>query len=118
MDIDDLSVCHNMETDVMQGLDNSVSRKRFGAIQRAANGAVGLETSKVEKGIPETVKNLEKETQEMFPDKDENGTVEIPLKDKILANKTIMGMKPLTFGLVAVGTILATYIIIKSFNNK
>jgi len=120
MQIEDLSVLNNMDSEVLQGMDNPT---RLGAINEAAKKPQSndLEVDSVKMGVQDVVKNLSKENQEMFPDKEEVAEINAMEKkeDKKDTNKqdittkTIMGMNPIVFGLLVISVGIVGYVIYK-----
>jgi hypothetical protein len=121
--MEELSIANNMDSDVLQGLDSS-PKSRMGAINRAAlKPSTELETENIKMGISDTVKKLEKETQTMSPDKEDVAEVVITenkgdsMKKIDGSDKTILGMKPLTFGIVVVVGAIGGYLAYKHFKS-
>jgi hypothetical protein len=125
--MEDLSIANNMDSDVVRGLDNSPNKSRMGAISRAASQpqSTELETQNIKMGVAETVKKLEQETQEMSPEKEDVAEVVITENkgDSMKKvdegdEKKIMGMKPLTFGVVVLVGAIGGYLAYKHFKSK
>ena len=61
-----------MEEDITMGLNNPYSIKRMDDLYDVNESSIPeLETSREKIGVSDAVKNLEKETRELFPEKDE-----------------------------------------------
>lgn len=126
--MEELSTANNMESEVLQGLDRQSSGGRLTAINKAANRPQSpeLESGKIKMGLNEVVKNLGKETQEMFPEKEDVAeTVVVSEKDgstdevsKEVNDKKIMGMKPIVFGVVLVLAGVGAYFAYKKFKKS
>jgi len=104
-----------MESEIIENLGGSYTDKRLREVEDASEMAhtdPELEAETIQKGIAETVKDLEKETQETFPNKEdvaESETLETPQEMNDTAKSTpasteqqkILGMKPVVFLVVA-----------------
>ena len=122
----ELNLSKNMEEDITMGLNNPYSIKRMDDLYDVNESSIPeLETSREKIGVSDAVKNLEKETRELFPEKDEVSKTTI-VKDannnkSSLTTKNeevykIMGLRPLPFSIVLVGVAVAGYFLYKKVN--
>ena len=122
----ELNLSKNMDEDITMGLNNPYSIKRMDDLYDVNESSMPeLETSREKIGVSDAVKNLEKETRELFPEKDEVSKTTI-VKDannnkSSLTTKNeevykIMGLRPLPFSIVLVGVAVAGYFLYKKVN--
>jgi len=124
----ELSLMDNMESEILQGMNSPLHQDRLNSISMAANSATPseVETENVKTGVSQAIKKLDLETRDMFPEKEEvaeamNNGEEVKEVAKTIdakTEKTIMGMKPLTFGLVVLAVAAGGYFAYKHFNKK
>ena len=122
----ELSLSKDMEEEVVRGMESPVSVERLGAIQNAAQTS-SLETQSIKTGVKDAVKNLEEQSDKMFPNKEEVAETlkeELPKTEEKIAEvtqeakKKIMGMNPVAFGLTLAGLGFATFLTVKYFKAK
>ena len=121
------STADYIDNDILSGMGNPYSvDDRLDYIHRAANSTSSLlEAEAIKNNISEAVKNLDKETGEMFADKKDVVKTTLATEDKAEVNSEkssddiddnkIFGMSPLTFGLVAIGVGVAGYLAYQKF---
>ena len=105
------TLLNSMDEDVVNGMGSPLSQERLISIREAANSmpVSELELEGVRTRVSEAVKNLDKEINPMFPDKEDIAETTAD-GDELAKNinskkeqaKTILGMKPLAFGLVVI----------------
>lgn len=124
----ELNVLNNMEQEVLRGIDNGASRERFWDIKSfSENEENQIETSNAKTGVSDVVKKLEKETREMFANKEDVAKVEVTqptdialkTKEKIpTTERRILGMTPVVFGVVVVLAAVGSYFAYKNYKGK
>lgn len=124
----ELSLMDNIESELLQGMDSPLQQDRLNSISMAANSVTPseVETENVKTGVSQAIKKLDMETRDMFPDKEEvadtitdgEKTQEVAKSANSNSEKTIMGMKPLTFGLVVLAVGVGGYFAYKHFNKN
>jgi len=128
MSVESLST--TMEAGVVEGMGSPLSMQRTELIQQAASSApiVELESGNIKTGVSDAIENLDRETGDMFPDKENIAEVVTekdnnsgkPKEVKELSkeddsSKLIFGMKPLTFGVVVLALGVGGYLAYKKF---
>lgn len=125
------SLSNKMDASVVEGMGSPLSMERTQLIEAAAFSAPTseLELSSVKTSAAKAIENLDAETGSMFPEKEDTAAVEVEenkeittakdLSDKSLKeSKLILGMKPLTFGILALAVGVGGYLAYKKFGKK
>lgn len=114
--MNELALSQEMEAELLQGINNPISRDRFSVINNAANSSSNteVESEKIQVAVSQAVKNLEEETKEMFPEKTNVAEAVLETDKKVdekedkvekTESKKILGMKPLTFVVVSAASV-------------
>lgn len=118
------SVTQNMDQEILQGMQNPVADARMGEINEAATNPTKstIESESVKTGVADGVRKLEQETKETFEDKEDTATTsmvsntkKLEEKEPVKKQKTVLGMRPLTFGLVTVTALIGGYLLYQKY---